>query len=414
MVEYCGHTIDQAGIHFSPAKLQKVVDFPKPRTITELRSFLGLANYYRDHVFGHSMIVHPLHRMLDGVTRSKSKALLTWTADADAAFIHIKERIQSCPKLFFLRDNADIVLETDASDYGVGGYLYQTELTAAGETVDYPVTFISQALTKEQQHWSTPQKEAYAIYYCITELDYLLCDVHFTLRTDHKNLIFLNMDTDKKVHRWKLALQEYDFTAVHIPGTKNVNADFFSRNTFAVLNPTVSERPPTVPNMLLAASYREPTPLLHAPTPRNLHPIYSIPGTSHLSLSPSLSLPTVPVHEGTPSSALPSFVPAHGVELPSVPHVPHTHIYPLLLLFSILPLLIYTFLYTHLSPLHPSLPPLLIYLFLSTHPSPLHLSLLLHLSLTEFFLGQWLRVQTRCYDLLGMLWTLTSHPMISA
>ncbi|NCX06361.1 MAG: hypothetical protein EBW68_11370, partial [Actinobacteria bacterium] len=225
-VEYCGHTIDQEGIHFSTAKLQKVVDFSKPRTITELRSFLGLANYYRDHVFGHSMIVHPLHQMLDGKTRSKSKAPLTWTTDADEAFEHIKERIQSCPKLFFLRDNADIVLETDASDYGVGGYLYQTELNSAGESVDFPVTFISQALTREQKHWSTPQKEAYAIYYCITELDYLLCDVHFTLRTDHKNLIFLNMDTDKKVHRWKLALQEYDFTAVHIPGKRNVTADF--------------------------------------------------------------------------------------------------------------------------------------------------------------------------------------------
>ncbi|NBR24927.1 MAG: hypothetical protein EBU08_14365, partial [Micrococcales bacterium] len=171
------------------------------------------------------------HRLLDGLTRFTSQSLITLTAEADVAFEHIKERIQSCPKLFFLRDNADIVLGTDASDYGVGGYLSQTELNYAGQIVDYPVTFISQALTREQQHWSTPKKEAYTIHYCITELDYLLCDVHFTLRTDHNNLTFLNMDTDRKVHRWKLALQEYDFTAVHVLGKRNVTADFLSRNT---------------------------------------------------------------------------------------------------------------------------------------------------------------------------------------
>ena len=123
-------------------------------------------------------------------------------------------------------NHSPIFLHTDASDYGIGAYLFQLK-----NGIEYPIAFISKALKKEQLRWSTPEKEAYAIYYAFVKLEYLIRDVHFTLRTDHKNLTYINLENTGKVKRWKLAIQEYDFDIEHIPGHLNVVADaFFSSN----------------------------------------------------------------------------------------------------------------------------------------------------------------------------------------
>jgi len=120
--------------------------------------------------------------------------------------------------------NALIYLHADASDYGIGAYLFQLK-----DGVEYPIAFISKALKKEQLRWSTPEIEAYAIYYAFMKFEYLIRDTHFTLRTDHKNLTYINLENAGKVRRWKLAIQEYDFDIEHIPGKQNIVADVFSR-----------------------------------------------------------------------------------------------------------------------------------------------------------------------------------------
>eukprot|EP00969_Alexandrium_andersonii_P159352 7040487-Alexandrium_andersonii.AAC.1 len=102
-------------------------------------------------------------------------------------------------------EHAPIYLETDASDYGIGAYLYQLV-----DGTQQPIVFLSKTLSKVQQRWSTIEKECYAIWYALKSLEHLLRDVHFTLRTDHRNLTYLNINSPKVV-RWKLAIQEYDF-----------------------------------------------------------------------------------------------------------------------------------------------------------------------------------------------------------
>jgi transposase InsO family protein len=121
-----------------------------------------------------------------------------------------------------------IHLATDASDYGIGAYLYQTKLNDDGTTEEIPVAFLSQALTKVQRRWSTIEKECYAIWYALRKWEHLLRDVHFSIHTDHRNLKFLNLNTPKVV-RWKLAIQEFDFVVHHIEGDANVVADALSR-----------------------------------------------------------------------------------------------------------------------------------------------------------------------------------------
>ena len=115
---------------------------------------------------------------------------------------------------------------TDALDYGIGGFLYQEvdgekQLVALG----------SKSLTKTRLKWSVIQKETFALYYCCTYLDVLLRDRKFTILTDHKNLTFLEKDKNKNemVGRWRMALQELEYTIGYIPGKQNEIADAISR-----------------------------------------------------------------------------------------------------------------------------------------------------------------------------------------
>ncbi len=130
----------------------------------------------------------------------------------------------NCPKLYYVDNDLPIHVRTDASDYGIGCYIFQKD----GHT-ELPIRFISKSLHKSQLNWSTIEKEAFAIFYTVTKYDFLLRDVKFTIETDHKNLTYLKTAQSAKVRRWQLALQEYDFTCIRIAGEDNVVADAFSR-----------------------------------------------------------------------------------------------------------------------------------------------------------------------------------------
>jgi hypothetical protein len=97
-------------------------------------------------------------------------------------------------------------VNTDASDYGMGAYIYQII-----DSEERPIAFESKSLSKVQYRWSTVETEAYAIYYTLMQHKHLLHDAKFTLHTDYLNLTYLNLGSSAKVKRWQLAIQEYDF-----------------------------------------------------------------------------------------------------------------------------------------------------------------------------------------------------------
>ena len=223
-IEYVGHVIDPTGLNFSQDKKDKVRDFPLPVMAKHVKSFIGLANYFRDHIHNHSSIMVPLQKMILNYEKSRK---VVWTEEAKESFEHIKKAISDCAKLYFIDDDTNtnpVFLYTDASDYGIGAYLYQVK-----DDKEHPIQFISKAFDKTQLNWHTGEKEAYAIIYAIRKLKPLLRDIHFTLKTDHKNLTYINEHPSAKVNRWKLDLMEYNFDIEHVPGVNNQVADSFSR-----------------------------------------------------------------------------------------------------------------------------------------------------------------------------------------
>ncbi len=154
--------------------------------------------------------------------------VIVWSKEAMEAFEGLQKAIQACPLLFFLEDKGEIILETDASDYGIGAYLYQ--IVPGGDPETRPVAFMSRSLNSTERRWATIEKECCAIYESVKQWEYLLGGRFFTIRTDHKNLLYLNdPHISPKVVKWKLALMEFDFRIEYIKGEDNVVADCLSR-----------------------------------------------------------------------------------------------------------------------------------------------------------------------------------------
>lgn len=220
-VEYVGHIISADGVSFSKEKREKVLNFPLPQTQKQLQAFLGLVNYFRDHVPQMTEHERPLRDLMD---TSKKNFTLVWNTHAEQHFYEAQEMISNCPKLFFVDGNATIVVMTDASDYGVGAYIYQLI-----DGKEYPIVFFSKALHGAELNWATIEKEAFAIFLTLTKFHHLLRDTKFLLRTDHKNLTYINAGGSQKIRRWGIAVQDFDFDIEHVPGKDNFVADAFSR-----------------------------------------------------------------------------------------------------------------------------------------------------------------------------------------
>jgi hypothetical protein len=177
-VEFCGRVISHEGIHMSTKKISQVLDFPPPEYMKQLKSFL-----VRPHIRDQSNLAHPLNQMLTDYNRS---TLLNWTAAAEEAFLALQKLVCDFPLMHFVDPDLPLYLHTDASDYGIGGYLFQIV-----DGVERPNALISQSLHDNQLRWNTLQKEAYSIFFCCKELDYLIRDRQFVLRADHNNLRFI-------------------------------------------------------------------------------------------------------------------------------------------------------------------------------------------------------------------------------
>ena len=161
-----------------------------------------------------------------------------------------------------MSDTASITLHIDASDYNVGGYLFQTV-----DGIDQAVAFVSRSLNKFQLRWSMIQEEAYGIFYSCMYLQSFLRDRLFTIRTDHRNLSFITEASNPMIVRWYMALSEFSFTLEFIPGVDYDIADSLSR---LCRNNMIDSPKEYSPEYILSALHIEshkPSPSQYSKTP---------------------------------------------------------------------------------------------------------------------------------------------------
>jgi hypothetical protein len=150
----------------APEKVQRVLDFPLPKTIRQMRSFIiGLVNYFSSHIDNCSTHHKPLQQMVMEATKiygnkkAKSNKPVQWNQEREAALKKVQQLANECPTLFFLTETEPIFVRTDASDYWIGGYLYQKREDGS----ERPIRFMSKSLSQVQCRWSTTEKECFAI-----------------------------------------------------------------------------------------------------------------------------------------------------------------------------------------------------------------------------------------------------------
>lgn len=224
-IKFLGHQLDGDGFHVDDEKIKSVRCFREPSTISELRSFLGLASFISPHVRNFAEISRPLWE-------ATSTKAWTWGAEQKAAFEQIKQRILHCTTtLGFFSESDKTILYTDASPKALGAVLVQE----GKDRKPRIISFASKALTTTERKYAQNQREALSAVWGVEHFSYFLLGRQFTLRTDAQGVAFIlnrtREDSKRALTRadgWALRLSPYRYEVEYVRGRDNI-ADPSSR-----------------------------------------------------------------------------------------------------------------------------------------------------------------------------------------
>lgn len=264
-VGYLGHVISSQGVSTDPSKIDAVAKWPRPRHVSDLRSFLGFASYYRRFVAGFAKLAGPLHKLVADLTTAKGKRrpsqdiATAWTPQCEDSFEALKAKLVSSPVLAYADFSKPFILEVDASFSGLGAVLSQEV-----EGVVKPVAYASRGLRpteRNMRNYSSMKLEFLALKWAMAEKfrEYLLghkCVVF----TDNNPLSYLHTaKLGATEHRWAAQLASFDFEIKYRSGRVNKNADGLSRQSISSSNLAAYALPGTlVPPSLQQAAESNP------------------------------------------------------------------------------------------------------------------------------------------------------------
>ena len=204
-----------------PEKTRAIRDLPAPRNLKAVRSFLGVANYYRQCMPGYAWLAEPL------IALTRRNVPYVWSSDCASAFQALKDLLVSPAVMAHPDVTRPYKLYTDACNYAVGGILVQVDDSGVERVVQY----VSHQLSETQRRWATIEQEAYAVVYCLVKLRPYLYGAEFTVYTDHKPLrsLFTKEMANTKIQRWAILLAEYGAKIEYRKGSENIRADMLSR-----------------------------------------------------------------------------------------------------------------------------------------------------------------------------------------
>lgn len=235
-INFLGFHLSETGIKPLPEKVKCITDFPQPNTLTQLRRFIGMFNFYRCFVPKAAHILAPLIKLLEGhQTKKKSRSnirnsteQLQWNMDANESFIAAKKAIADATLLRHPLPGAHLSIWVDASDVAIGGTLSQFS-----QNNWEPIAFYSMKLSKSQQKWSAYDRELFAIYSAIKKFKHMLEGRNFQIYTDQKPLIYAFKQNPHKCSPRQLRhldfISQYSTDIRHVQGSKNTVADALSR-----------------------------------------------------------------------------------------------------------------------------------------------------------------------------------------
>jgi len=225
-VNYLGHVVSSAGVAPDPQKVSVVNDFPVPRNVKQVHSFLGLCNYYRKFVRGFAKIAAPLNQL------TRKSTPFVWDEHCQTTFDTLKQALTEAPILAYPDITLPFDLYVDASDEGIGMVLGQRQ-----EGIERVIAYAGRSLNPAERNYSVAEREGLAVVDGIKHFQSYLYGRHFTIYTDHNALKWLMIlkEPTGRLACWSVLLQQYDFEIKHRSGTTNGNADALSRRPYLPL-----------------------------------------------------------------------------------------------------------------------------------------------------------------------------------
>ena len=219
-VEFLGHVVNQNGIKPNPHNTDKIAKWQVPETVTQVRQFLGLCSYYRRFVKGFATIAKPLTDL------THKNATLVWTEECQKAFDTLKHQLLGENIMAYPQENGEYILDTDASEYGIGTVLSQIQ-----DGKERVIAYASRSLNKAERNYCVTDRELLAVRYFTDYFRHYLLGRHFLVRSDHQALrwLFTLKNPKDRVARWIEILSAFNFSVEYRPGNKHGNADGMSR-----------------------------------------------------------------------------------------------------------------------------------------------------------------------------------------
>ncbi|KAL0554261.1 hypothetical protein IC582_008178 [Cucumis melo] len=215
-VSFLGHVVSKAGVSVDPAKIEAVTGWTRPSTVSEVRSFLGLAGYYRRFVENFSRIATPLTQL------TRKGVPFVWSKACEDSFQNLKQKLVTAPVLTVPDGSGSFVIYSDASKKGLGCVLMQQ-----GKVVAYA----SRQLKSHEQNYPTHDLELAAVVFASKIWRHYLYGEKIQIFTDHKSLkyFFTQKELNMRQRRWLELVKDYDCEILYHPGKANVVADALSR-----------------------------------------------------------------------------------------------------------------------------------------------------------------------------------------
>nr|KAG5695192.1 hypothetical protein BaRGS_018314 [Batillaria attramentaria] len=235
-VSFLGHVVTPEGVHTCPEKIECVKNWPTPKSVKEVQSFLGFAGFYRRFVPHFARIARPLHNLTACPKNGKKQRKFHWGEEEQQAFDQLKARLTSAPVLAYADPQKPFILNTDASTEGLGAVLYQHQ-----DGRDRVIAYASRGLNQAERRYPAHKLEFLALKWAVTDKfhDYLY-GANFVVRTDNNPLTYVltTAKLDAAGHRWVAQLANYNFSLEYRAGRLNRDADALSRIDWGSANTT--------------------------------------------------------------------------------------------------------------------------------------------------------------------------------